>query len=171
MDPITALGLLGSLCSLIEASNSLRKAIKSLKEAEKEVLELFNDVLIFEEALKGFDRVLRGGGAIHKISDKVINIALQEAYATIQNLETQLGRISKHDVPAMRRIKWVQSKSTLQRLHGRLKEQSAMLNTFIALANVFVASFPTRLRFDSFIPIGKHFWLYAASIRSFSNFP
>lgn len=139
MDPITAIGLLASLCSLIEASNSLRKVIKSFRDGENEIRDLFNDVSVFEEALKGFDRVLRSRQTIHNISGKVIDSALQEGFATIQNLERRLIQISKSGVPAMRRMKWVQNKPSLKKLHERLKEQSTMLQSFLSLAQTFVA--------------------------------
>lgn len=147
MDPITAISLLASLCSLIEASNSLRKVIKSFRDGEREIRELCNDVSIFEEALKGFDRILRSRQAIHNISGKMINIALQEGFATIQNLEKRLVQISRSDVPAMRRLKWVQHKPSLKKLHERLKEQSTMLQSFLALAHAFVASSSTPVLF------------------------
>ena len=144
MDPIIGIGLLASLCSLIEASNSLRKVIKSFRDGEKEIRGLFNDVSIFEEALKGFDRILRSGQAIHQISGKVIDNSLQESFATIQNLENRLVQIARYDVPAMRRMKWVQHKPSLKKLHERLKEQSTMLQSFLALAHAFAASLLSR---------------------------
>ena len=139
MDPITALGLLSSVSQLIQASNSLLELMKSFKDAEKELLELFNDVSIFDEALKGFDRVLRSRQTRHNISARVIKSALEEAFATIQDLKTRLVQISKSEVSPMRRIKWVQHKSSLKKLHDRIKEQSAMLQIFLALAHAFVA--------------------------------
>lgn len=140
MDPITAIGLLASLCSLIEASNSLRKVIKSFKDGEKEIHGLSSDVFIFEEALKGFDRVLRSRQVVHNISGNVIERALQEGLGTIQSLEKRLMQIAKFDVPTMRRMKWVQHKPNLKKLHERLKEQSTMLQGFLALAHAYVIS-------------------------------
>lgn len=139
MDPITALGLLSSVSQLIQASNSLLELMKSFKDAEKEILEICNDVLIFHEALKGFDRVLRSRQTRHNISGKVINSALEEAFATIQDLEMRLVQMSKSEVSPMRRMKWVQHKSSLKKLHDRIKEQSAMLQSFLALAHAFVS--------------------------------
>lgn len=135
MDPITALGLLSSVSELIKASNSLLKVIKSFRDAEKELVELFNDVSIFDEALKGFDRVLRSRQTRHNISGKVINSALEDAFATIQDLETRLVQMSKSEVSPIRRMKWVQHKSSIKKLHDRIKEQSAMLQSFLALAH------------------------------------
>jgi hypothetical protein len=147
MDPITVIGLVGSLCSLIEASNSLRKVIKSFRDGEKDILELYNDVSIFEEALKGFDRILRSRQAIHNISEKVIDSALQESFATIQDLEKRLVQIFRSDMPAIWRMKWVQHKSSFRKLHERLKEQSTMLQSFLALAHAFVAFYSGLVAF------------------------
>ena len=138
MDPITVIGLLASLSNLVQASDSLRQVLKSFKDGEKELLELFNDVSVFEEALKGFDRVLRSRKTQHKISGAVINSALEESSATIQDLEKRLVEISKFEVSAMRRMKWVQHKSSFKRLHERLSAQSTMLQSFLALAHAFV---------------------------------
>ena len=139
MDPITALGLISSVSQLIQASDSLLELMKSFKHAEKDLLELFNDVLIFDEALKGFDRVLRSRQTRHNISGKVINSALKDAFATIKDLEMQLIQVSKSEVSPVRRMKWVQHKSSLKKLHDRIKEQRAMLQSFLALAHAFVA--------------------------------
>lgn len=109
--------------------------MKSFKDAEKEILELFNDVSIFDEALKGFDRVLRSRQTRHNISAKVIHSALQDAFGTIQDLKTRLVQMSKSEVSPIRRMKWVQHKSGLKKLHDRIKEQSAMLQSFLALAH------------------------------------
>lgn len=139
MDPITALGLLASLSSLINASNSALDLLKTFKDGEKELLELFNDLSIFEEALKGLDRVLRSRQTRHSISGEVINKALKEAFGTIQSLEQRLKQIFRYDASAIRRLKWVQNKSSFNRLRERIKEQSAMLQSFLALAHTFVA--------------------------------
>lgn len=138
MDPITAIGLLASLSQLIQYSNDLLRLIKSFKDADKALLELFNDMSIFDEALKGFDRVLRSRQTRHNISEKVISSALEEASLTIKDLETRLLQMSKSEFSTMRRMKWVQQKSNVNKLHDRLKAQSAMLQSFLALAHAFV---------------------------------
>ena len=138
MDPITAIGLLASLSQLIQSSNDLLRLIKSFKDADKELLELFNDMSIFDEALKGFDRVLRSRQTRHNISEKVINSALEEAFLTVKDLETRLLQMSKSESSTMRRMKWVQHKSSVNKLHDRIKAQSAMLQSFLALAHAFV---------------------------------
>lgn len=162
MDPITALGLLSSVSELIKASNSLLKLIKSFKDAEKDLVELFNDVSIFEEALKGFDRVLRSRQTRHNISGQVINSALEDAFATIQDLETRLVQMLKSEVSPMRRMKWVQHKSSIKKLHDRIKEQSAMLQSFLALAHAFVVPF-SRLTVDLLIHVDRETFLAVCS--------
>lgn len=138
MDPITALGVLSSVSQLIQASNSLLELLKAFKDAEKELLELFNDVSNFHEALKGFDRVLRSRQTRHNISGKVINTSIEDAFTTIQEIEARLVQILKSEVSPMRRVKWVQHKSSIKKLHDRIKEQRAMLQSFLALAHAFV---------------------------------
>ena len=167
MDPVTAIGLLSSLASLIEASNSLLKLAKSFRHGEREIVELFNDVAIFGEALEGFDRVLRSRRAKHNISATVIDRAFEEASATIQELESRLVQMSKSDVSAVRRMKWVQHKSNLKKLHERLKEQSTMLQSFLALAHAFVASLQKRAMSLLTTCAVKHSSLLATSILSF----
>ena len=140
MDPITAIGLLASLSSLIQCSNSVLALLKSLKDVETELLELYKDVCVFEEALRGFDRVLRSRQTKHNISVAVINLALEESSATIQDLENKLVQVSTSEVSAWRRVKWVQYKSSFRKLHERLKDQSAMLQSFLSLVHTFVSS-------------------------------
>ena len=142
MDPITAIGVLASLSSLIKASNSVINVLKSFKDGERELLELLSDVALFEEALKGFDRVLRSRQIKHNISAPVIQNALEEGFTTIQELELRLVQIEKCESSAVRRMKWVQHKSSLKKLHARLKAQSTTLQGFLALAHAFVAMCP-----------------------------
>lgn len=148
MDPVSAIGLLASLCSLIEASNSLRKLMRTFRDGEKEIQELCNDVFMFEEALKGFDRVLRSRQAIHNISQDTIDIGLREGFVTIRTLEKRLLQISGSDVMAIRRLKWVQHKPAVKKLHERLNDQSAWLHRLLAVVNAFVAFF---FRFETWL--------------------
>lgn len=141
MDPITALGLIASVSNLIQASDSVLQVLKSFKDGEKEIIELSYDVSVFEEALKGFDRVLRSRQTRHNISGNVINSALQEGFATIQELERRVTQITKHEASAMRRLKWVQSKSSFKKLHERIKDQSTILQSFLSLAHALVKAF------------------------------
>ena len=157
MDPITAIGLLASLANLIAASNALLKIAQSFKDGDRELLELFSDVSAFEEALKGFDRVLRSRQTKHNISETVINRALEEASTTVQELESKLAQMSKSDVSAVRRMKWVQYRSSFKKLHERLKAQSTMLQSFLALAHAFVASIVELATSQLTLFVEKHF--------------
>ena len=146
MDPITAIGLLGSLANLIQASNEALKLAKAFKDGDREITELLNDISIFQEALKGFDRILRSRHAKHNISTEVINRALADASATFQEMDDRLQEMSRSDISAVRRMKWVQNKSGLKKLHERLKGQSTMLQSFLALAHTFVFFIAMRLQ-------------------------
>ena len=169
MDPITALGMLASLSSLIRASISLLEVLKNFKDGDKEILDLFNDVSVFAEALKGFDRVLRSRQTNHKISTTVISKALEDASRTIQELERKLVHLSKFESTAMRRMKWVQHKSSLTKLHDRVKEQSTMLQSFLTLAHAYVAPFLPRILLLT-IHIERHSSVHASSIPISSRF-
>ena len=138
MDPLTAIGLLASISNLIEASNSLLDVVKSFKEGDKEFSELSNDVSIFAEALKGFNRVLRSRQTNHNISASVISEALEEAARTIHQLQDKLIHMSSYESSTMRRIIWVQQKSSLTNLHRRVKNQNTMLQSFLTLAHTYV---------------------------------
>lgn len=139
MDPVSVLGLLGALCNLLELSSKLYQIAKNFKEGDRDLLELCHDVSLFEEALKGFDRVLRSRQTNHNISTSVICEALGESTWTIQEIQSKFSHISKPEFSAVRRMKWLQNKSTVKKLHERVKTQSSMLQSFLTLAHTFVA--------------------------------
>ena len=138
MDPLSVLSLLATLGSLIKTSNQLLQIAKSFREADRDLLELCNDVTFFEESLKGFGRVLRSRRTKHGIDILVIKRAFEESFNTIQELETRLSQIAKSDTSAVRRIKWLQSRSAIRKLHERVKSQSSMLQNFLVLAHTSV---------------------------------
>ena len=138
MDPITAIGLLGSLANLIQASNEVAKLTRSFIEGDREIKELLNDVTVFQEALKGFDRVLRSRHTRHNISEVVITTAIEETTVTFEDLRDRLKDMSQYETSAVRRMRWVQKRSTLMKLQERLKGQSAILQSFLALAHTCV---------------------------------
>lgn len=135
MDPITIIGLLASLATLIETSNSVCNAVKTFKDTIKEIAEISSNVFVFTEALKGFDRVLRGRQTMHRISPTVIQTALDNSQDTIKDLEKRLLQLSSYESSTIRRMKWVQQKSQFARLVDQLKEQNAVLQTFLALTH------------------------------------
>ena len=140
MDPISIVSLLGALCHLLEASNQLIKAVRTLKDGERDFLELYHDILLFEEALKGFDRVLRRKGTNHNISSDVITNAILESSNTIKELNDRLLPILKSESSAVRRMKWLQNRSTVRKLHERIKTQCSMLQSFLTLAHALVVT-------------------------------
>ena len=135
MDPISIIGLLASLTTLIEASNSVCNALKTFKDTIKEIAEIADNVSVFTEALKGFDRILRGRQTMHRISPTVIRNALDNSQDTIKDLEKRLLQISNRESSTMRRMKWVQQKPEFKKLLDQLKEQNAVLQTFLALTH------------------------------------
>ena len=138
MDPISAIGILASVSSLIKACDSILDIAKDFKDGEKELIELLNDIALFAGALKGFDRVLRSKQTSHNISSQIIQHALEQASMTITELETRLGEIAKHKSAAVRRMKWVYHKSSFEKTHLRLREQNNVLQSFLALAHALV---------------------------------
>ena len=163
MDPLTAIGVLASLSSLIEASKSVVDILRGFKEGEKDLSQLVNDIAVFEEALKGFDRVLRSRQTKHSISVQIIQDALDEGFTTIQDLESRLLQIAKCESSTVRRMKWVQNKSGFIKLHTRIKAQNTMLQSFLALAHTSVSLFLNGIPSNLHIPKRDfHCCLYSA---------
>lgn len=138
MDPVTIIGLLASLSSLIQASSSVVSIIQTYKDGDRDLEDLSNDISVFAEALKGFDRVLRSRQTMPRISGSVTRNALEAAGKTVKDLGTHLQHLSGYEVSVVRRMKWVQNKSSVKKLHERLKEHNAMLQTFVALTHAYV---------------------------------
>jgi len=145
MDPVTIIGLLASLSSLIQASGSVILIIQTYKDGDTELDDLSNDISVFAEALKGFDRVLRSRQTMPRISGSVTRNALEAAGKTMKNLENRIQHLSEYETSVVRRMKWVQHKSSVKKLHERLKEHNAMLQTFVALTHAYVSRSPLRI--------------------------
>lgn len=139
MDPFSAIAVLASLSILIKASDSALEILKSFREGEKDLLDLWNDIAIFEEALKGFDRVLRSRQTKHNISSHVIQNALDEGSATMAELELRLVESTKCNSSTVRRMRWVYHKSDFEKIHSRIKAQNTVLQSFLALAHASVS--------------------------------
>ena len=139
MDPISAIGLLASISTLIATSNEVVGLIKSLKDGEHELAQLLHDLSLFEEALQGFDRVLRSRQTKHRISPSTLQSAIEEASTTLDGLKKPLTQINKSSNTTVRRLKWIQSKPHLERIDARIKGQFAQLNNFVTLAHMLVA--------------------------------
>jgi hypothetical protein len=138
MDPVTIIGLVASVVSLIQASNSVLKVIGSSKGGNKNLSNLSNDVTIFSEALSGFDRVLRSRHTLHHISGSAIESMLSKSAKTIKDLEGRLVQMSSSDSSTVRRARWIQNSSAVNKLHDQLKEQNVMLQAFLSITHALV---------------------------------
>lgn len=142
MDPVSAIGLLASISSLLQASKATLKWLKSFKDAQKDLADLINDLSLFEEALKGFDRVFRSRQTKHNISEDVLRKAINDGTAMIKEIERRLTRVYKSEVSALRRVRFVQNKPAFDALCARIQNQCAQMHSFISLAHLFVTLLP-----------------------------
>jgi hypothetical protein len=135
MDPVTAIGLIQAVVDLVQASRAVVELIKTFKDGDSDLSALQRDISIFAEALGGFDRVLRWRNTMHRVSGPVIEDLLAHASGLLQDLQTRLVKISSSTYSAVRRARWTQHKWSITKLHGQLKEQNAMLNTFLSITH------------------------------------
>ena len=142
MDPITIIGLVASVAGLVHASRTTLEIIRTIKDSNKLLSDLSNDMVVFTEALTGFERVLRSRATLHRVSGSAINSVLENSTNTIKDLEQRLKQITSSEVTAVRRAKLVHHASKIERLHGRLKEQNAMLQTFLSITHALDWTFP-----------------------------
>jgi hypothetical protein len=138
MDPISLIGLLSSLSSLIGASKKVIDLINSFKDGDKELIGLSNSVSLFEENLKGFNRVLRSRWGGHEISVETINNAIKESAGMMKELEDRLLSIFKSESLTVRRMKWVQHKSTFEKITEDLKGKCMMLHSLVSVAQLYM---------------------------------
>ncbi|XXH00572.1 hypothetical protein Hte_006920 [Hypoxylon texense] len=141
MDPVTIIGLAASVIQLVNTTKKLYDVIKSFKDGDKELTELANDLSIFTEALISFDRILRSKHTLHRVSGPVVKDMLGHSTRLVQELETHITQIGSSSSAALRRAKWIQHKSSVNKLHDKLKEKNAMLHTFLSIthAETFIA--------------------------------
>ncbi|RYP13978.1 hypothetical protein DL765_006644 [Monosporascus sp. GIB2] len=141
MDPITVLGLVSSIVQLIEAASKVSVILRTFKDGDKELAALRDDIAAFIEALRGFDRILRSRHTIHRVSSPVLEDVLRNSIEIVIELRDRLLQLSSSSLSAVRRAKWVQHKSALKQLHGKIREKIAMLHTFLSItqAETFLA--------------------------------
>jgi hypothetical protein len=138
MDPITTIGLLGSIANLITITGEAIQLVRSFKDGESELADLSNHLALFEENLKGFDRVFRSRRVVHQISAEKVKNGIDESYATLEDLQKRLQQICRSESSTIRRMRWVQHKSSLQRINDHIKGQCAMLHSLVSVAQWFV---------------------------------
>ncbi|OAX83301.1 hypothetical protein ACJ72_02334 [Emergomyces africanus] len=131
MEAVSAIGLIASIATLLRASKGALDLIKSYKHAPRDLAELAHDLEIFEEALRGFERVLRSRQTKHNISEKILRTAINDGLATIKNLEKRLIQVYKTENSSFRRVRFVQNKSHFDTLGKQIKTQE----TFLAVCN------------------------------------
>ena len=135
MDPVTIIGIVASVADLIHISASVVGIIKTFKDGNKYLTSLSNEISIFAEALAGFERVLRSRATVHRISGSAIESVLNISRSTVKDLELRLKQINSYESSAVRRAKWVQHASRVDKLRERLREQNAMLQTFLSITH------------------------------------
>lgn len=133
MDPLTVLSLVSSIVQLIEAAKKVNDILQTFKDGDKELVALREDIAAFMEALRGFDRILRSRHTIHRVSSPVLEDVLRNSIDIVTELRDRLVQLSSSSLSAVRRAKWVQHKSNLKKLHGRIREKIAMLHTFLSI--------------------------------------
>lgn len=144
MDPITAIGLISSVAQLVQCSETVINLIRTFKDADRDLSDLSSDIATFAEALKCFDRVLRSKHALHRVSAPVFESVITQSRKLLLELESKLKQISSNEMTALRRARWVQHRSSIMKLHTRLKEQNAMLQTFLSITHALVSSIFTH---------------------------
>ncbi|KAF7177893.1 hypothetical protein CNMCM7691_006369 [Aspergillus felis] len=136
MDPITAIGLLSSIATLISVTGEAIRLVGSFKDGEREIAGLSNHLSLFEENLKGLDRVFRSRPVAHQISVEPVKHGIDESYATLRDLQKRLRQISMAESSTIRRMRWVQHKSSLEKIDNRIKGQCAMLHSLVSVAQM-----------------------------------
>ncbi len=135
MDPITIISLAAAVTQLVDSTNKVLDMIKSFKDGDKELAALGHDLSAFTEALISFDRILRSKHTLHRVSGPVLEDMLDHANQLVQELETHVTQIGSPSLATIRRARWVQRKSRVNKLRGKLKEKNAMLHTFLSITH------------------------------------
>ncbi|KAI1748630.1 ankyrin repeat protein [Xylaria castorea] len=166
MDPITIIGLAASVVQLVDAAKKVLHVIRSFKDGDKELTALAHDLSAFTEALISFDRILRSKHTLHRVSGPVLEDMLGHSKELVQELETHITRVGSSSLSTIRRAKWVQYKSSINKLHTKLKEKNVMLHTFLSIAHAetfiaitsqfpsFMLSQPTETTETTILQIG-----------------
>ncbi|KAI0531921.1 ankyrin [Xylaria digitata] len=135
MDPITIIGLAASVVQLVHSAKKVLDVIENFKDGDKELAALAHDLAVFTEALISFDRILRSKHTLHRVSGPVLEDILKHSRELIQQLETYVTQVGSSSLATLRRARWVQHKSSINKLHGKIKEKNTMLHTFLSIAH------------------------------------
>ncbi|KAL4793748.1 ankyrin repeat-containing domain protein [Aspergillus venezuelensis] len=142
MDPVSAIGLLASIATLLNASKGAVDLLRSFKHAGRDLTELASGLDLFDEALRGFHRVTRSRQARHNISEYVLQKAIDDGHATLSEVQKRLTQVYKSESSTLRRTRFLQYKSRFDALTGKIQVQTTQLNGFISLvhAETFLAA-------------------------------
>ena len=135
MDLITIIGLVASITNLTHACRSVIGTIKTFRNGDKDLAGLSHDLDLFVRALAGFDRLLRNRHSQQLLPPAVVDAMLDNSMDLVKDLGARLEKMSRSDYSAVRRAKWVQRKSDINKLQGQLREQKDMLHTFLSISH------------------------------------
>lgn len=166
MDPITLIGLVASVTNLVHATKSIVRVIGDFKDGNQQIINLLQDATAFGEALGGFDRVLRSRHTSIRISGSVIENILNKATNTLKDLEDWLLQVASSKSSTVRRARWVQHSSGINKLHLQLKEQNTMLQTFLSIAHTLEALPYGVITGITDCHLAKRLWLLPANTHS-----
>lgn len=136
MDPVTAIGLLASISNLICASGEAAQLLRSFKDGEKEVTGLASQVALFEENLKGFHRIFRSRQVVHRVSTETLTQVIEESSTELDELKKRLRQILRSENSTIRRMRWMQNKTSLERINVLIKGKCAMLHGLVSVAQM-----------------------------------
>lgn len=136
MDPITAIGLLASISNLICASGDILQLLRSFKGGDKALAGLVSHVALYEENLRGFHRVFTSNR--HIISADILTQAVGESSKQLEDLRVRLGQIQKAENWTVRRMRWMQHRTSLERIDAWIKGQCALLHGLVTVAQMYV---------------------------------
>lgn len=153
MDPVSAIGLLASISTLINVSKGALDLLRSFKDAEQDLAELARDLNHFDEALRGFDRVFRSRQTKHNVSGDVLREAIDDSNATLAEVEKRLTQVYKSESSTLRRARFVRYKSRFAALGARIQNKSSQLHGFISLVHVLVKPYTSSLLIRLYVGI------------------
>lgn len=137
MDPITLIGLLASVSNLVSASQSAVKLMRSFKDGDKEISELIAKVALFEENLRGFERVFRSQVVPRPSVDALTN-AITDSSARLGDLERRLLQICQAENLTVRRMRWIQNKAAFKDISKTIGGTCALLHSLVSVAQMYV---------------------------------
>ncbi|KAL4933218.1 ankyrin repeat domain-containing protein [Aspergillus undulatus] len=138
MDPVTVLGLLASISTLLKAGKGAVDLLRSFKDAVRDLTELATNLERFNESVGGFDRVFRSRQARHSISEDVLRKVIDDGRATLAEFEKRLNQVYKSESSTLRRARFLQYRSRFEAINAKIHTQSSQIHGFITLMHAFV---------------------------------